>query len=59
MEAVMVASTYQIERNKPMPDKLHAFLQQQLLFGIKPSFQGEAYTFGIKLVSLNIKRDGK
>jgi Uma2 family endonuclease len=35
MEAVLPSPTYQIERNKPMPDKLHAFLQKQLLLLIQ------------------------
>jgi Uma2 family endonuclease len=34
-ELVLFKSTYETERNKPMPDKFHAYVQQQLLFLIK------------------------
>ncbi|MEM9886834.1 MAG: Uma2 family endonuclease [Bacteroidota bacterium] len=32
MEMTATASIYEIERNKPMPDKLHSYLQKRLIF---------------------------
>jgi Uma2 family endonuclease len=37
MTAQLALSDYEIERGKPMPDKNHAFVQENLLFNIKLS----------------------
>lgn len=55
MEAVAYIPTYELERGKPMPDKLHAFIQQQLLFLIKLYYRE---TFDV-LPELNIIFDSE
>jgi len=55
MEVVAQSSVYELERGKPTPDKLHAFIQQQLLFLIKLYYRE---TFDV-LPVLNIIFDGE
>lgn len=41
MSAIATISRYEIERDKPIPDKLHAFVQQQLLFFILLNYRNQ------------------
>ncbi len=41
MEAIVAVSNYELERQKPLPDKLHAFLQRQLLFLIQLQYRDQ------------------
>jgi len=41
METLQPQLIYEQERNKPMPDKFHAFIQQQLLFLIKLAYRDQ------------------